>query len=138
MERPKVGTACIIVKDGHVLVMRRIGSHGASTWAFPGGHLELGETFEECVEREVMEETGLKIENIRPYCTTNDIYVDRDLHYVTIVMIADWKYGLSKIKEPDKCTELRWVKPDELPDPLFHSVQCMLDQDGPVDIERGK
>ncbi len=131
-----VGTAVIIVKDGNVLVMRRIGAHEAGTWAFPGGHLEMGETFKECVERETFEEVGIKLSNVRQYCTTNDIFA-KDKHYVTIVMIADWEYGLTTIKEPTKCTEVRWVKPNELPKPLFLSVEAMLDQDGPVDITRG-
>lgn len=136
-QEPRVGTAVIIVKDGEVLVMKRIGSHGTSTWAFPGGHLDMNESFEECVKRETMEEVGIWIKNIRHYCTTNDVYEDKDMHYVTIVMIADWGGGNTKIMEPTKCTELRWVKLNELPTPLFYSVEVMLQNDGPLDIKRG-
>ena len=50
MNHPKVGVGVVVVKDGKVLVGKRIGSHGAETWAFPGGHLEWNEKIEECAD----------------------------------------------------------------------------------------
>ena len=54
----RVGVGVIIVRDGNVLLGERAGSHGAGTWALPGGHLEFGETVADCARREVLEETG--------------------------------------------------------------------------------
>ena len=62
MERPKVGVGVIIVKEGKILLGKRKNAHGEGTWCPPGGHLELGESYEECAKRETFEETNFKIE----------------------------------------------------------------------------
>jgi 8-oxo-dGTP diphosphatase len=64
-ERPKVGVGVIIMKDQKVLVGKRKRSHAPGTWNFPGGHLELNEEVFECAKREVQEEAGIKIKNLR-------------------------------------------------------------------------
>ena len=56
--RPQVGVGVLITKDDLVLLMKRQNSHGDGTWAPPGGHLEYGETPEECAMRETQEETA--------------------------------------------------------------------------------
>lgn len=52
----------------------------------PGGHLEFGESFAECAEREALEETGLEIGNVKLLVATNDIIEGK--HYVTIFVTA--------------------------------------------------
>lgn len=58
------------------------------TWALPGGHLEFGESFEICAEREVLEETGLKITDVHFLTAVNSVMEDENKHYVTIFMGA--------------------------------------------------
>jgi 8-oxo-dGTP diphosphatase len=58
------------------------------TWALPGGHLEFGESFETCSEREILEETGLQIRDIRFLTATNSVFEAEGKHYVTIFMTA--------------------------------------------------
>jgi 8-oxo-dGTP diphosphatase len=55
-----------------ILLGRRKGGSGEGTWSLPGGHLEVGESFEECARREVMEETALPLHNIR-FTTVNNV-----------------------------------------------------------------
>lgn len=64
-QRPKVGVGVLIVKGSSVLLGKRKGSAGAGTWATPGGHLEFGESWAQCAVREVHEETGLTLTDVR-------------------------------------------------------------------------
>ena len=71
--RPLVGVSIIIKKDNKVLIGKRKNIRASGTWAFPGGHLEFRESFEDCIKREVIEEAGIKIKNIKFQTLTNDI-----------------------------------------------------------------
>lgn len=128
MERPKVGIGVIVMKDGRFLMGWRKASHGSGTWCPPGGHLEYGETPEECAMRETLEETGMKIKNIRFGFATNDIFGDDKKHYVTLNMVAEWESGKPRAMEPGKVSEWRWFSWDEIPEKVFKSVQNMLRQ----------
>lgn len=118
-KRPKVGVACIIWKDGKFLIGRRLGAHGADTWSVPGGHLEFGENIEDAAAREVQEESGLKVKDIRFLALTNDYMPDEDKHYITIWMEADWESGEPALLEPDKWVDQQWRTFQTLPSPLF-------------------
>lgn len=116
---PRIGVGVIIRKDGKVLLGKRKGSHGAGEWSFPGGHLEFNEGIEDCAIREVMEETGLKINYIRKATFTNDLFPREGKHYVTLFLIADWAEGEVENKEPHKCEGWEWFSWHKLPKPVF-------------------
>lgn len=99
----RVGVGVFVFKDGAFLMQQRHGAHGAGSWSVPGGHQEFGESFEETARREVMEETGMQIRNVRFGAVTNDYFPEEDKHYVTIWVLSDWASGEAKIVEPDKC-----------------------------------
>jgi ADP-ribose pyrophosphatase YjhB (NUDIX family) len=83
-ERPKIGVGVIIHDNaGNIVMGERAGSHGAGTLQCPGGHLEYGESFAETAAREVLEETGLEVGNIKFLTATNDVFGEGK-HYVTI------------------------------------------------------
>lgn len=118
-QKVRVGIGVFVFKNGRFLMLQRKGSHGAGTWSVPGGHLEFGESFEDTAKREVKEETGLDIKNIRFGAVTNDHFKDENKHYVTIWMVSDWEHGKETITEPDKCTAQAWYTFDNLPSALF-------------------
>lgn len=97
----------------------RRGAHGEGSWSIPGGHLEWGEHWEETAKREVLEEAGLQIKNVRFGAVTNDIFPDENKHYVTIWMTSDWESGEAVIAEPDKFFNIGWYDFANLPKPLF-------------------
>lgn len=125
----RVGVACFVFKDGKFLLLQRHGSHGAGTWAVPGGHLEFDESFEETARREVREETGLEITNVRFGAITNDRFLKENKHYITIWMLSEWSNGEEAITEPEKCLQQAWFTFDDLPKPLFLSFSNLLSSD---------
>ncbi len=127
-ERPKVGVAVYVMREGKFLMGKRLGAHGEGSWCVPGGHLEFGESIEDCARREVMEETGMKIKNIRFFGLTNDIFETENKHYITISMKADWDETEPSIEEPDKYVEQDWFTKDNLPEPLFLPLKNLIRQ----------
>lgn len=125
-KRPKVGVGVIIKKDDKILLGKRINAHGHNTWNFPGGHLEFGETPEECAVRETMEEAGITIKNVVRGPWTNDYNVEAENHYITIYMIADYDAGEVKVMEPEKCALWSWFTWDSLPEPLFLPIKNLM------------
>ena len=116
----------MILRDGKVLLGERRGSHGAGEFAFPGGLLEYGESFEEGARRETREETGLEITNVRHLLTANVLaYPPR--HHVLVGVVADAAAGDARTCEPDRNAGWLWYTPDELPAPLFYPTALMLD-----------
>ena len=93
------------------LIGKRINSHGAGTWATPGGHLEFGETPEMCAAREVLEETGLKVTNIRFLTATNDFMPVDNKHFVTlfVVCVREDDREEPEVLEPHKCEAWEWA-----------------------------
>jgi len=127
-KNPKVGVGVIIKKDNKVLLGKRKNSHGEGDWALPGGHLEFGESLVDCAEREVLEETSMLIENVKPSTFTNDIFTKEDKHYITLYVVCDWKSGEVKRLEPEKCEMWKWFEWENLPTPLFIPMENLLKQ----------
>ena len=115
-QNPRVGVAALILRnDGHQLTLLmgcRKESHGASeflpvanqsqyflpltrkaqdTWAPPGGHLEHGESYFACAERETLEETGLRVHAKKLVAVTNDLIPVLEIvkHYVTLYVLCE-------------------------------------------------
>jgi len=117
--RPGVGVGVILKKGNNVLLFKRKNVHGEGTWCLPGGHMEYGETPEQTAVRETKEEVNLKICNAKVVGITNDFMPEKEKHYVTIFVEAEFNEGTAKISEPEKMSELGWFAMDSLPEPLF-------------------
>lgn len=113
------GVGVFIWKDGKFLMGQRLGSHGAGSWSVPGGWMEFGEEFEDTAKREVLEETGLKIKNVRLAAVTNNVFKEEKVHSVTIWLDCDWASGTPQILEPHKFIKQEWRTFHDLPSPLF-------------------
>ncbi|MBI4250615.1 NUDIX domain-containing protein [Candidatus Uhrbacteria bacterium] len=124
--RIRVGLGVMVFKDGKVLMGKRKGSHGEGEYAFPGGHIEFGESFEDCARREVREEAGIEINNLR-FLRVMNLKAYPGKQYVDIGMVADWAFGEPTVCEPQKCEWWGWYDLDEFPSPQFATVQSYIE-----------
>lgn len=125
---PRVGVGVLVIKDGKILLGKRKNAHGNGTWSPAGGHLEFGETVEECAARELLEETGLVAHSIRTLTWVNNVFEAENKHYITIFTIADTFTGTPMLKEPDKAEEWQWFDLATLPEPLFLPMKTFLER----------
>jgi len=115
-DRPRVAVGAVVFKERRVLLVRRGSPPLADEWAIPGGSIELGETLQEAAEREIFEETGIRIKAHEPVFTFD--HVDRDAngdvryHYVIVDLVADYIAGTPAAA--DDAVDARWVSADEL------------------------
>lgn len=131
-DRPRVGVSLLVVKGASVLLGRRLGSHGTGEWGTPGGHQELGESYEETAIRELAEECGNDVLITQPrfLCVTNltQYIEDSGRHYTDVALVSHWLGGEPQVMEPRKCAEWKWHSIwGPLPDPAFGAVPNMLE-----------
>lgn len=122
------GVGVIIVNPlGQILLGKRCGSH-APFWSIPGGHLEAGETFEQCAQREIAEETGLLITSPTFIGVSNNLqtWCAEGKHTVSVCMLVQHPGGEAELKEPQSCAEWRWCSPDALPEPHFEASRAAI------------
>lgn len=126
---PQVGIGVLIFRQRQLLLGRRKGSHGSGCWSAPGGHLEFGESPQECARREVLEETGLKLGDIVRGPWVNDVFVEEQKHYVTLFCIAHLGSTASEPEnlEPEKCEGWQWFDWLDLPEPLFLPLKNLIE-----------
>ena len=122
--RPGVGVAVVVERGGPILLARRR-HHGGGSWSVPGGYLDLGEDLIEAARREVREETGLEIDEVRFMAVANDRFADGK-HNVTIWFVAGRVQGEPEVAAPDELTEVAWFAWDALPEPLYASTRSFL------------
>ena len=122
--RPLVGVGVLFVRDDRVFLAKRQGSHGEASWGFAGGHLEFGETLEECAQREALEEMGVAVTGLRFLCISNVIAYNR--HYVDVEFAGNIGDQEPFITDKKAFSESGWFALDDLPQPLFRPAEIAL------------
>lgn len=114
-ERPLVGVGAVVVREGAVLLVQRAREPLAGQWSLPGGLVELGETLEQAVVRELREETGLVVK-VRGLVEVLD-RITRDAvgrvqyHYV---LLDYWcETGDDSAVAGSDVRAVAWVRPEE-------------------------
>ena len=127
-EKPSVGVAVILTRENKVLLMKRKGPHGPGTWTTPGGHMEFGETPEQCATREVQEEVGVQITDLRFRAVTNDLFESEGRHSISIWMEGKISAGEPRIVAEEEASEFGWFVWDALPEPLYLPLENFVTQ----------
>ncbi|MBE0512664.1 NUDIX hydrolase [Candidatus Bathyarchaeota archaeon] len=114
--QPIIGVGAVIIRNGKILLEKRKSEPGRGKWTIPGGLVELGESAEQTVMREVREETNLEVEQPKLIDVVNNVTLDEDgrikYHFLIVDYFVKLKGG--KLKAADDAAELRWVRFSEV------------------------
>ncbi len=115
-KQPIIGVGAVIINNGKILLEKRKNDPGKGKWSIPGGIVELGESVEQTIIREVREETGLEVEQPKHIDIVDNIVKDENsnvkYHFVIIDCFVKLKGGI--FKASSDAEELRWVVFDEV------------------------
>jgi len=112
---PVTCVAAIIEDSGKVLIGDRV---AGSIPCLPGGKVDWNETVEDALRREVEEECGLVVEISGFAGFNDDIWLDEDTHFVTLLFYCRVVGGQLQECEPHKINNFRWLSPESVP-PLY-------------------
>lgn len=112
---PAVGVGAVVVHEGRVLLIRRGKAPLQGRWVVPGGTVELGETLEEAVIRELREETGLEVRPLELVTVFDRILRDDRAVRYHYVIIDYWCERVSgTLRAGDDALEAVFVAPQDL------------------------
>jgi len=115
-DRPYVGVGVIVFRDEEVLLVKRNKDPNKGHWSIPGGRQILGETVAEAAQRELLEETGVKVAPLLLVDVVDAIITDAEgkikFHYTLVDYMGHWFSGESRAG--DDAQEVRWVHLNEL------------------------
>jgi mutator protein MutT len=114
--------AALVFRAGKLLITQRYPeAHQGGLWEFPGGKREAGETFELCLQRELMEELGIEVEVHEEVESIIHDYPEKTVHLK--FFRCTWRKH-----EPQKlgCPDFRWISREELAQFTFPPADARL------------
>ena len=123
--RPFVGVGVVFVRNGQVFLAKRRSLLGEGSWGSAGGHLEFGESLEECARREAREELGVEVGDLRFLCVSNIIAYGR--HYVDVEFLGEIEKQEPRLMEPETFDGSGWFPLEAPPEPLFQAMRYAID-----------
>jgi 8-oxo-dGTP diphosphatase len=131
-DHPVVGVGGVVVHENRVLLIKRGKEPMRGRWVVPGGTVELGETIEEALVREMKEETDLRVTPVEMLTVFDRIQRDMGeiaYHYVIVDYLCRYKGG--EARAGSDAEAVAWARPDELasfdlPDKALEVVEQAL------------
>ncbi|WP_299738584.1 NUDIX hydrolase [uncultured Roseobacter sp.] len=122
-QHPKLAALAVMVKDGHVLLVKRKNEPDVGLWGFPGGHVDLGETAMDAAARELREETDVIGQPVRYLTNVDVIEHDEDgwvrFHFLLAAVLCDFLSGDPVAQ--DDVSEAQWWK---IEDVIRSAIHC--------------
>jgi 8-oxo-dGTP diphosphatase len=113
-----VGVGALIVDDQGRLFLARRGPKAKNErglWEFPGGAVERGERLADALRREIREEYGIEIAVGDLLDVVDHILPEEGQHWVSPAYLCRIVSGTPAVLEPDKCAEIGWFAPADVP-----------------------
>lgn len=111
-DAPRVATGAVVLHNNKVLLVLRGQQPALGLWAIPGGSVELGETLQTAAEREVLEETGLRVRAGKVIYSFDAIQRDETgrvkFHYVILDLLAQAEEPDQPLHPADDVSDARW------------------------------
>jgi|SRR3989344_2474282 len=126
--KPGIGVAAVVFKDGKILLGEDLTKGGESIFGVPGGHWESGETLSDAIKREVLEESGIEIQNITLISVYDFFRKDKNKSYVTIGFKAEHESGTLKDESKDTRKNWGWFELDKLPMRIFPPDKILIER----------
>ena len=123
---PGLGTGLAILREGKLLLYKRVKAPEAGFWNIVGGKVDHMEPAETAARREAHEETGLDIGAIDFLCTTEQIIEADRQHWISLIYVTDDFSGQPALTEPDKLSDFGWFGRSEMPEPLSAFAQAAI------------
>ena len=115
-------SAALIFRAGRLLIAQRhADAHLGGLWEFPGGKREPGETFEQCLVRELREELGVEVSVGQLFEEIRHDYPEKSVHLK--FFRCQWIAGEP---QPLDCAAVKWIDPAELDAHKFPAADVQL------------
>ncbi len=108
--------AMVFNQAGQVLLAHRgpKAKNETDKWEFPGGGVEMFESLEEAIHREIQEEFGIEVKIVEMLDVVDHILKEENQHWIGIAYIAEHISGELQLKEPEKIDVAKWVNLTDL------------------------
>lgn len=126
----RIGVPCLVIK-GDTVLLGQSSKEGPQfkQWVIPGGGVDFCETFEATAKREILEETGLSIKNIKQFKAYELINTEKGRHLVFVMHTAEWESGEITISNESDLFQAKFLNKEEIKQ-KFDTGE--IDPSGPV------
>ena len=115
---PGLGCGLALLREGKLLLYRRLRAPEAGAWNIVGGKVDHMERSADSARREAEEESGLVIGALDFLCLSEQVLANERQHWVSLIYVSEDFSGEPRVMEPEKLPEFGWFALDTLPAPL--------------------
>jgi ADP-ribose pyrophosphatase YjhB (NUDIX family) len=127
VSQPRVGCGVVVLREGKLLLLKRVNLPEAGAWGLPGGKVDWMEPAAVSAARELMEETGVDAGPMTLLCAADYIDETAGEHWLCPIYLAPQAAGEAHRAEPHKHSDLDWFDPADPPSPLTVTARAAIE-----------